>query len=181
MSTLLQDVRYAIRTLRKSPAFTAVATLTLALGIGANTAIFSMVNGILLRALPYTQAAQLYSIHEFIPQMADYGPIPVNGGNFLAWQKESHAFAGITLINGEGASLLGMGRPQWLYGAGVTSDFFSVLGVQLTIGHAFLPGDGAAGGKPEIILTHELWREQFHSDPNILGKRVKLGDRGLTV
>ena len=181
MSTLLQDVRYASRTLRKSPGFAAVVILTLALGIGANTAIFSMVNGILLRSLPYTQPAQLYSIHEFIPQMSDYGPIPVNGGNFLKWKKDASDFSAMTLINGEGGSLLGMGRPQWLYGAGVTPDFFSVLDVQPTIGQAFRPGDGASGGKPETILTHQLWREQFHSDPEILGKSVKLGDRSLTV
>ena len=181
MNTLLQDLRYAFRTLRKSPGFTAVAILTLALGIGANTAIFSMLNGILLRALPYAQPRQLYSIHEFIPQMATYGPIPVTGGNFLAWQKESHAFSSMALIDAEGAALTGIGRPQWLYDAAVTSDFFSVLGVQPILGHAFQPGDGASGGKPEVILTNQLWREQFHADPNILGKSINLGGYGRTI
>lgn len=182
LETLWQDIRYGARMLRKSPGFTAVAILTLALGIGANTAIFSMVNGILLRALPYSQPSQLYAIHEFIPQWSAYEPsLPVNGGNFLAWKKETQSFSAMTIIDAEGAGLLGMGQPQWLYGAGVTSDFFSLLSVQPFMGHAFLPGDGAAGGKPEIILTNQLWREQFHSDPEILGKTVRLGDRGLTV
>ena len=182
MNALIQDIRYAIRTLRKSPAFTAVAILTLALGIGANTAIFSMVNGILLRALPYSQPAQLYSIHEFIPQFSSYGPsLPVNGGNFLAWKKDAHDFAAMTLIDAEGEGLTGIGRPQWLYGAAVTSDFFSVLGVQPILGHAFQPGDGASGGKPEVILANELWREQFHADPNILGKSINLGGHDRTI
>jgi predicted permease len=179
---LLQDIRYAIRTLSHAPTFAAIAILTLALGIGTNTAIFSMVNGILLRALPYAQPNQLYAIHEFIPQWSAYGPsLPVNGGNFLTWKKESQAFSAMALIDAEGAGLLGMGQPRWLYGAAVTSDFFPTLGVQPSRGHAFLPGDGADGGKPEIILTNALWREQFHSDPDILGKTVRLENRGLTV
>jgi predicted permease len=178
---LLQDIRYAIRTLSQAPTFAAIAIVTLALGIGANTAIFSMVNGILLRALPYAQPNQLYTIHEFVPQWTGYPQLPVNGGNFLAWKKESQAFSAMALINAEGAGLLGMGRPRWLYGAAVTSDFFPTLGVQPAMGHAFLPGDGANGGKPEIILTNALWREQFHSDPDILGKTVRLENRGLTV
>src|SRR6185437_5533803 len=175
LETLVQDLHYGLRMLRKSPGFTAVAILTLALGIGANTAI-------LLRALPYSQPAQLYAIHEYVPQLASYGPsLPVNGGNFLAWKKESHAFAAMTLIDSADGALLGMGRPHWLYGAAVTSDFFAILGVQPLMGHAFLPEDGAYGGKPEIILTHELWRNQFHSDPGILGKAVNLGGRALTI
>ncbi|PYT75608.1 MAG: hypothetical protein DMG40_27885 [Acidobacteria bacterium] len=125
----VQDLRFGLRMLRKSPGFTTVAVLTLALGIGANTAIFSMVNGILLRALPYAQSSQLYAIHEFVPQLSAYGPsLPVNGGNFLAWKNESDAFSAMTLIDAQSGSLLGMGRPQWLYGAAVTSDFFYVLG-----------------------------------------------------
>ena len=140
MGTLIQDLRYGLRMLRKSPGFAAVAILTLTLGIGATTAIFSMVNGILLRALPYTQPTQLYAIHEFIPQFSAYGPsLPVNGGNFLAWRKESHAFSAMTLIDSEGAGLLGMGRPQWLYGAAVTSDLFPIFGVQPLMGRAFVP------------------------------------------
>ncbi|HEV2305493.1 MAG TPA: ABC transporter permease, partial [Candidatus Acidoferrales bacterium] len=181
MNTLLHDLRHALRTLRKSPWFSAVAILTLALGIGANTAIFSMLNGIWLRALPYSQPKQLYSIHEFVPQMATYGPLPVNGGNFLAWRKESHAFSSMTMIDSADGSLLDMGRPQWLYGAAVTSGFFETLGVQPQIGRAFAQQDAAFGGKPEVILTHALWREQFHSDPNILGKVLNLGGRPLTV
>jgi predicted permease len=176
-----RDVRFAFRTLAKSPGFTTVAILTLALGIGASTAIFSMVNGILLGALPYSQPGRLYAIHEFVPQWPADPSLEANGGNFLAWKRDSHAFSGMTLIDSANGSLLGMGRPVWLYGAAVTSDFFSILGVQPIMGRAFLPGDGANGGKPETILTHELWREQFHSDPGILGKNINLGGRGMTV
>jgi putative ABC transport system permease protein len=181
MDGLLQDLRHALRTLRKSPWFAAVAILTLALGIGANTAIFSMLNGILLRALPYAQPAQLYAIHEVVPQWTAYPVVPVNGGNFLTWKKQSHACSSMTLIDSADGSLLGMGRPQWLYGAAVTSDFFSTLGVQPRMGRAFAQQDGAFSGKPEVILTNALWREQFHSDPDILGKVLNLGGRSVTV
>jgi putative ABC transport system permease protein len=182
VETCLKDLRFSLRMLRKSPGFTSVALLTLALGIGANTAIFSMVNGILLRALPYVQPAQLYSINEFIPQFSAYGPrLPVTGGNFLAWKNESHAFSAMALIDAEGSSLLGMDRPQWLYGAGVTPELFSILGVQPAMGRAFLSTNGIYGGQSEVILTSQLWREQFHFDPNILGKVVKLGDSNMTI
>lgn len=181
LETSWQDLRYGLRLLRKSPGFAAIAILTLALGIGANTAIFSMVNGILLRALPYAQPTQLYSIHEFIAQMATYGPIPVTSGNFLAWKRESHAFSTMALIDAEGASLLGMGHPQWLYGAYVTPELFSMLGVQPAMGRSFLSKDGIYGGQSEIILTNELWRDEFHSDPNVLGKAIKLGDKNMTI
>ena len=182
MDTLLHDFRYGMRMLRRSPGFTAVAVLTLALGIGANTAIFSMVNGILLRALPYLQPAQLYSINEFVPQLSAYGPrLPVTGGNFLAWKNESHAFSMMALIDAEGSSLLGMGRPEWLYGAGITPELFSILGVQPAMGREFLSKGGIYGGQSEVILTNQLWREQFHFDPSILGKVVKLGDSNMTI
>ncbi|MGB6833395.1 MAG: permease prefix domain 1-containing protein, partial [Candidatus Acidiferrum sp.] len=178
---LLQDLRCGLRMLRNSPAFALVAILTLALGIGANTAIFSMVNGVLLRALPYTEPSQLYAIHEVVPQWISSDPsLAVNGGNFLAWKKDSHAFSAMTLLDSTDGSLLGMGHPLWLYGAAVTSDFLSTLGAKLQMGRAFLATDGA-GSRPEIILTNKLWREQFHSDPNILGKIVNLGGRGITV
>jgi hypothetical protein len=178
---LAQDLKFGLRMLRKSPGFTAVAVFTLAFGIGTNTAIFSMVNGVLLRALPFAEPSQLYAIHEVVPQWISSDPsLAVNGGNFLAWKKDSHAFSAMTLLDSTDGSLLGMGHPQWLYGAAVTSDFFSTLGAQLQMGRAFLAGDGA-GGRPEIILTSKLWREQFHSDPDILGKIVNLGGRGVTV
>jgi putative ABC transport system permease protein len=182
VDTVQQDIRYAVRMLAKSPGFAAVAILTLSLGIGANTAIFSMVNGILLRALPYVQPAQLYSINEFIPQLSAYGPrLPVTGGNFLAWKNESNTFSAMALIDAEGSSLLGMGRPQWLYGAGVTPELFSILSVQPAMGRAFLSTNGIYGGQSEVILTNQFWREQFHFDPNILGKVVKLGDSNMTI
>ncbi len=182
LSGIFQDVRYALRMLRKSPGFTAVAILTLALGVGTNTAIFSMVNGILLRALPYAQPAQLYAIHEFVPQWSAYGPsIPVNGGNFLAWKRESHAFAAMTLIDSAHGALLGMGRPLWLYGASVTPDFFLILGVKPELGRFFQQQEGVTAAEQDIVLTQQLWREQFHSDPKILGKIVNLGGSARTV
>jgi predicted permease len=181
MDILLRDLKYSVRLLARSPTFTTVAALTLALGIGANTAIFSMVNGVLLRALPYALPGQLYVIHEVVPQWTAYGSsLPVNGGNFLAWSKESDAFSAMTLIDSADGSLLGRGRPQWLYGAAVTSDFFSILGIRPVMGRTFLP-EGAPESRPEIILTHGLWRNQFHSDPEILGKIVNLDEHGMTV
>jgi hypothetical protein len=177
----VQDLHFGLRMLRKSPGFTAVAVFTLAFGIGTNTAIFSMVNGVLLRALPYAEPSQLYAIHEVVPQWISSDPsLAVNAGNFLAWKKDSHAFSAMTLLDSTDGSLLGMAHPQWLYGAAVTTDFFSTLGAQLQMGQAFLAGDGAVS-RPEIILTNKLWREQFHSDPDILGKIVNLGGRGVAV
>ncbi|MGB7467781.1 MAG: ABC transporter permease, partial [Candidatus Acidiferrum sp.] len=182
IETFLQDIRYGLRVLRRSPGFTAVAVLTLGLGIGANTAIFSMVNGILLRALPYPQPGQLYAIHEVVPQWTSYGPsLPVNGGNFLAWQKEAHAFSAMTLIDSGDGALLGMGRPQWLYGAAVTPDFFSLVGVGPELGRFFQQRERVSSAEQEIVLTHQLWSGQFHSDPDILGKIVNVSGHAMTI
>jgi macrolide transport system ATP-binding/permease protein len=166
-----QDLCYSLRALRKSPGFTAVAVLTLALGIGANTAIFSMVNGILLRALPYVQPTQLYSINEFIPQLSAYGPrLPVTGGNFLAWKNESYAFSTMALIDAEGSSLLGMGRPQWLYGAGVTPELFSILSVQPAMGPAFLSTDGISAASLKSSSQTNSGASSFTSIPTFWAK-----------
>jgi predicted permease len=182
LESLLGDIRFGLRMLRKSPGLTVFAVLTLALGIGANTAIFSVADGVLLRALHYAEPEQLYAIREVVPQFISFmASMPVNGGNFLAWRREARAFSGMTLTESVGGSLLGTGRPQWLYGAAVTSDFFRVLGVRPMMGRAFSVGAGASGGKPEIILTDNLWREQFHSDPAVLGKIVNLNGRALTI
>lgn len=181
METILRDLKHSLRTLRKSPMFTVVAIATLALGIGVNTAIFSMVNGILLSALPYSHSEALYGIREFMPQFTEYGSsIPVNAGNFLAWEKESHSFSAMAMIDSSDGSLLSTQRPAWLYGAGISSDFFSVLGSLPVMGRAFQFADGTAT-KPEMILTYRLWRDVFHSDPEILGKVANLSGRGMTI
>lgn len=127
---VLHDVRYTLHVLRKSPGFTAAAILTLALGIGANTAIFPVVNGILQRVLPYAQPPKLYGMREVVPQWPSDPALEANGGSFLAWKKDSHAFSAMSLVNSADTSLLGMGRPLWLYGAALTSDFFLMLNVR---------------------------------------------------
>ncbi|MGB6358040.1 MAG: ABC transporter permease [Candidatus Acidiferrales bacterium] len=179
---ILQDLRYALRMLHKSPGFTAVAILTLALGIGANTAIFSMVKGILLSALPYPQPQQLYSINEVIPQWSGFAPIlPVNSGNFLLWKSRCNAFAEMAAILVYPYNMTGVGLPRQVYVAQASPEFFSLMGVQPRLGRLFPPLAEAHGQSSEIILTEQLWEQVFHSDPEILGKPVSLNGSSYTV
>jgi predicted permease len=182
VENFLTDARYALRGLRKSPGFTVVAILTLALGIGANTAIFSMVNGILLRALPYQQPRQLYEIYETIRFGSQvYSSEPVNGGNFLAWQRECRSFAGIALLMPVNGNLdLGSGAVQ-VHGAEATAGLLPTLGVQPALGRNFLPEEDQTGHDKVVILTHTFWRTYFHSDPAILGMTIRLNGYPFVV
>jgi putative ABC transport system permease protein len=182
IETLLQDIRYALRMLRKSPGFTAVAVLTLALGIGANTAIFSMLNGVLLSSLPYSQPGRLYSVNEVVPQFSSVSPIlPVNTGNFLLWKKRCPAFSGMAAFLVYPYNMTGEGAPRRVYAALASSDFFSLLGIEPQVGHFFPPSEDFYGGNHDVVLTNQLWKDIFHSDPQILGKAVSLDGSAYTV
>ncbi len=180
--TLLADLRFGVRQLRRNPGFTIVAVLTLALGIGANTAIFSMVNGILLRALPYPQPQRLYTINEVVPQWGRFfGPsFPVNSGNFFLWRR-STAFSGLTEFVAATFSLTGIGRPRQVHGAVVLSNLFAVLGVQPELGRTFLPEENQPGHDHEVILTHALAQQLFGSNAHILGKAIDLNGEPHTI
>ena len=182
LDTFFHDVRHGMRLLRRSPGLAAVAILTLALGIGANTAIFSMMNGVLLRALPYRQPGRLYAIHEVVPQWTMLGPrLPVNAGNFLLWRKSCPAFSSLALAGATSASLIGQGRPQFVHGAAVTSNFFSTLGVEAELGRTSSRKGKAPGAEAEVVLTHRLWEQAFHSGPSVLGSVVNLSGQAMTV
>jgi putative ABC transport system permease protein len=163
LETLLQDLRYGARTLRKNPGFTMVAVLTLALGIGANTAIFSLVNGVLLQPLPYPQPARLVGTTEYYPQ----GALEV-----MREQSQTMQLVGVS-DNGE-FNLTGSGDPVRLIGNSVSADFFSVLGAQPARGRTFQQGEDQPGKDHEVILSRALWQRRFQSDPNIVGRWITL-------
>ena len=163
METLMQDVRFGARMLRKSPGFTAVAVLTLALGIGANTAIFSLVDGILLRPLPFATPQNLVSISGTFPK-----------GAFVALREQMQSLDAAAYFEGHEFNLTGRGEPLRLSGVLVSAEFFSVLGERPEIGRTFYPGEDIAGRDNYVVLGHSLWQERFGADPSILGRSIEL-------
>ena len=160
---LLQDLRYGARMLRKNPGFTAIAVLTLALGIGANTAIFSLVNGILLVSLPYSHPEQLVSITGTYPR-----------GAFVAMREQIRTMDVAAYAEGHDFNLSGQGEPIRLSGTYVSAELFSVLGARAALGRSFLPGEDLAGQDNYVILSHSLWEQLFRRDPTILGRSINL-------
>jgi putative ABC transport system permease protein len=179
MNNLWTDVRYALRMLAKSPVFTAVAVLTLALGIGANTAIFSVVNAVLLRPLPYPDAERLVVLKE--TKLPEYPQFSVSPGNFLDWQKQATAFERLESYGESSYNLTGTGDPERLRAARVTSGLFRLLAVQPGQGRDFLPEDDQPDREGVVILSAGLWMRRFGSDPHILGKTLTLSARQYTV
>ncbi len=163
LEDLLQDLRHGARLLRRSPAFTIIAVLTLALGIGANTAIFSLVNSILLRPLPYARAEQLVSINGNYPK-----------GALVALRERSKTMDLAAYAEGYEFNLTGLGDPIRLSGTPVSAELFSILGAKAAIGRTFRTGDDIAGKNSFVILSNSLWQRQFKSDPNILGHLITL-------
>ena len=179
LEDVIQDLRYGLRQLRRNPGFTAVAVLTLALGIGANTAIFSVVDAVLLEPLPYQDPGQLVYISEFWPRErpADRVPTP----DFVNWQANNKVFRGLTSWGGGPVNLLGSGNPEVIQAAQVSEEFFSTLGVQPLLGRTFLPKEERPDGERVVILTHALWRQQFGSDRDIIGKSITIHGQPYTV
>lgn len=178
----LQDVRYCLRQLRSRPAFTGIAIATLAIGIGANTAIFSMLNGILLRALPYRQPRHLYVINEVVPQWSQFATaFAVNSGNFLLWQHRCPAFSSIALMSPSKAILTGEGRPRQVQTVGISAEFFSTMGVQPQRGRGFFQSEHQQGRDKEVVLSNQAWRSIFDSDPKVLGNAITLNSIRYTV
>src|SRR5579864_1266961 len=180
VETLLQDLRYAFRMLRKSPGFTAVAVLTLALGIGANTAIFSVVDAVLLQSLPYSHPEQLVSVFDAPPQQPG-----AEGGfsytNFAELRKQNLVFSEMAGNQFHDLTLTGAGEPSELDIAFVTPEIFSLLNAKPLAGRTFLPEDGKQGAVPVVILNENLWRSRFNSNPSILGQSIILDKRPFTV
>ena len=163
IETLLQDLRYGARMLRKNPGFTVVAVLTLALGIGANTAIFSLVNGILLRPLSFAAPQNLVSITGTYPK-----------GAFVALREEAHSLDAAAYFEGHEFNLTGRGDPLRLSGVLVSAEFFNVLGARPELGRPFYPGEDQAGQDAYVILSHALWQQRFAGDPSIVGHSIEL-------
>src|SRR5579859_7344646 len=177
MFTLLHDVRYAFRLLAKSPGFTAIAVLTLALGIGTNTAIFSVVNAVLLRPLPFRDPSRLVLVIE----KSKYPTITVSYQNYLDWRDQSHSFESMEAIYGANMTLTGKGEPERLVARRVTAGFFSMLGISPKIGRNFMPEEDSAGGTPVAILSYGLWQRSFGGSNNILGQTINLDAQPYTV
>lgn len=178
----VRDAKYAVRILEKAPAFTCIAVLTLAFGIGANTAIFSVINSVVLHALPYQKPDQLYAIREAAQVGPQHFPLNcVNAGNFLLWQKYSHSFAGMALLEPITDNLNLKDETVQIHGVRASSNLFSILGIPLQIGRPFTPAEDKSGRATAVILTNSLWRERFHSDPAIVGSTIRINGFPLEI
>jgi len=180
LESLKQDVRYGTRMLKNSPGFTAVAICTLALGIGANTAIFSVVDATLLNPLPYPDAARLVVIWEQKPALGWLRNI-VSAANFVDWKRQNHVFAGMAALSEATFNLSGTGEPVEVRGAQVSSDFFPVLGVRPARGRVFTPDDDRLEDSRVVVITHQLWQERYAADPALLGRQITVNRRQFTV
>jgi putative ABC transport system permease protein len=182
LETLWQDLRYALRALRRSPGFTLVAILTLALGIGANTAIFSMVNSVLLRPLAYREAQELYLVREIVPELSQtYPTLPANLPNFRVWQRECHSFDGVAIVAGSVMTLTGYGEAEDIYGGLASANLFDVLGIVPQLGRTFLPQEDTPGKDHVVMLTDAFWRDRFQGDPKIVGRSITLDGKPFQV
>ena len=177
---LWQDLRFAMRMLRKSPAFTGVVTLTLALGVGANTAIFSVVNAVLLRPLPYANPGQLVFVREGKPEAGITG-LGMSYPTFTELRDENRVFSAVASLGGHALVLTGNGEPSEVSTVVVTSDFFSVLAAEPLQGRVFFPQDGQRWAAPVAVLSESLWRERFGGDPGMVGRSITLDMRPYTV
>ncbi|MHB1795128.1 MAG: ABC transporter permease [Acidobacteriaceae bacterium] len=182
MTNLWNDLRYAFRQLRKSPGFALTAILTLALGIGATTAIFTLVYDVLLKPLPYAHPGQMVVMQEQVAEFKDlYPTLPMNANHFENWQQHSRSFQSMAVMQPENVPLGAGGHPLQISVLPATSGIFSVLGVRPQLGRGFTPQEDRPGQPRVVILMYDLWRTQFHSDPNILGKTITLNGYPSTV
>jgi len=178
MNTLLQDIRYGIRTLAKTPGFTAIAILTLALGIGANSALFSVVNGVLLNPLPYPEPDKLLMVYA---NTNDFGHSSVTYLNFLDWQKDSRSFTAMAGYRNENLFLTGVGEGERVRGLMISADFFRVLGVGPIAGRTFRTEEDQVGAAPVALIGAGLWMRKFGSAPDIVGKSITLTGKSYLV
>lgn len=179
MESLVQDIRFALRMLHKSPGFTAVAVLTLALGIGATTAIFSVVNAVLLKSLPYQHADRLMFVQERIPKF-DQRAIPVSAPDILVMRRDNHVFDSLAAFRTSAANLSGTGEPQRIQTARVSANLFPMLGANALLGRTFSP-DEDSPGHFVAILSYALWQEHFGGDPTVIGKSIALDGQPYTI
>src|SRR5258708_2242125 len=181
MPALLRDMRYSWRTLRKMPGFTIVALLVLALGIGANTAIFSVVNSVLLHPLPYPNSDRLALIWEtdLKDGIKREGP---SGPNFLDWKEQSQSFEDMALLEVGTGTITGEGEPEQVVGLRVTTNFLSMLGARTVLGRGFTATEGAGKARyPVAVLTNGFWKRRFGSNPRVIGRTFSMNSEPYTV
>lgn len=177
----MNELRYAMRTLRKQPAFAAAAIVILALGIGANTAIFSLVHGVLLRPLPYPEPDRLVAVWE-VHQGTEQANRPVTDGNYVDWRGRSTAFEALGAYGQSfGMAVIGPDMPVEVTANRLSPSLFGVLRADAMLGRVFLPEDGEPGGEPVALLSYGIWRDQFGADPAIIGSTVQLEESPFTV
>jgi putative ABC transport system permease protein len=178
MDNLTKDIRFALRSLLRHPGFTAVALLTLALGIGINAALFSVVNGVLLNPLPFAQPEQLVVIDQSKPNF-ETGAIPYP--NFLDLRKENQTFAAMSIFRSAAFSLIGSGEPERVNGRYVSAAFCSVFGITPVVGRGFLPHEDEPGVMPTVLISHELWQRKFAGNPDVITRTITLDDKSYYV
>src|SRR6266480_1285702 len=181
MESFLQDIRYGLRTLAKNPGFTTIAVLTLALGIGANTAIFSVVENVLLRPLPYPQPGNIVQIWNTYPPQVPRGAL--SPGDYADWRRQNASFSemgGYAQIS-QGFNLTGEGEPQRVLGSYASAGLFPMLGIRLAAGRYFLPEEDRACISPVVMLSHRLWQSRFGGDPRVVGRTITLDNQGYAV
>ena len=178
MRTLWQDLRYSLRMLAKSPGFAAVAILTLALGIGANTAIFSIVNGVLLNPLPYPHPQELTVLFE---HTANFEKSSISYPNFLDWQGTNSTFASMAAYRHEDFNITGSGEPERVRGGMVSAEFFPTLGVKPLLGRLFIRDEDRQSAAPAVLLAEGFWQRRFGSDRDIIGKRIIMDGDAYTI
>ena len=178
MSVFWQDIRYGLRILAKNPGFAAIAVLTLALGIGANTALFSVVHGVLLKPMPYENPEQLVDIYWTTPLDQKE---PFSFPNFLDCQNQNRVFSLMAGYRWENFSLLGVGEPERLSGERVSAEFFPLLNITPILGRTFLREEDKLGTAPVAVIGDDLWRRKFNSSPAILGTSLNLSGEIYTI
>ncbi len=183
MTKLTQDFRYGLRVLRKNPGFAIVAILVLGLGIGANTAIFSVVNAVLLRPLPFSDPDRLVHVWHVPPQKSFPGMtrFSVSTANFVDWQQQNNVFEKMAIFTGGRMNLTGGDKPEFLGAAKVSTDFFDVLGVKPILGRTFVAEEEQLGHDHEVVLTHDFWQSHFAGDRSVVGRTITLNNEPYTV
>src|SRR5690349_14212023 len=175
---MIKDIRYGVRMLTKNPGVSIIAILTLALGIGANTAIFSVVSAVLLQPLPYQNPDRLVSLWENVPE---HGRWRVAPATYFDWKKQNTVFEDVVAFGGSTATLTGDGDPEQLSGTAVTPGYFEVVGVQPLLGRAFVPEEYQTGKDQVVILGYGLWQRCYGGDRNIVNRNVTLDGASCTV
>ena len=178
MSTLLQDLRYGLRMLARNPGFVAVAVLTLALGIGANAALFSVISGVLLEPLPYPEPDRLVALYS---RDANYMQSSVAYLNFLDWVRDNRSFSALAAYRGDDYTLTGTGEPERVPAEMISANFFPLLGVRLVVGRTFFPEEDRVGAAPVVVIGSGFWKRKFGAAPDALGKALTLNGVPHTI